>query len=197
MPYKRWNADNAVMLLIDHQVGTADWMHSGSKDVMKRNALALSRAARVTGMPVVLTSSQENNVQGPLFPEFKEILPEAFAARTKRTGVVDCFDDPAFAEAVRATGRKNLILAGLLTEVCVVYPALSAKSSGYEVQAIADASGSGTKAGDEIALDRMRQAGVSVASTIQILSEMVFDWSETPGPQILEILGGLYAAMDE
>ena len=72
-----------------------------------------------------------------------------------------------------------------------------ATNEGYEVQVVADASGSGTKVGDDIALDRMRQAGVSVGSTIQVLSEMVFNWAESPGPEILEILGGLYAAMAE
>ena len=196
MAYERYNAQNTAMLLIDHQVGTMQWMHSGPTAVMRRNTLALAQAARVAGMPVVMTSSQEDQVQGPLFPELEELLPEAFAARIKRTGVVDCFDDPAFAHAVRSTGRKKLILAGLLTEVCVVYPALNAKNEGFEVQVVADASGSGTSVGDAIALDRMRQAGVSVASTIQILSEMVFDWAVRPGPEILEILGGLYAAME-
>lgn len=197
MPYQRWNSENSALLLIDHQEGTSGWMHSGPVDVMRRNAIALAKAAAVTGMPVVMTSSQEDQAQGPLFNEFAELLPEAYAARIKRTGVVDSFDDPAFAAAVKATGRTNLILCGLLTEVCVVYPALSAKTDGYEVQVVADASGSGTKMGDDIALDRMRQADVSVASTIQILSEIVFDWSESPGPEILEILGGLYAAMAE
>ncbi len=197
MPYQRWNSENSAMLLIDHQVGTAGWMHSGPIEVMKRNAIAVAKAAAITGMPVVMTSSQEDNAQGPLFPEFEDLLPAAFASRIKRTGVVDCFDDPAFASAVKSTGRKNLILSGLLTEVCVVYPALSAIGDGYNVQVVADASGSGTKMGDEIALDRMRQAGVSVASTIQILSELVFNWAESPGPEILDVLGGLYAAMED
>jgi len=197
MAYERFNASNAAMLLIDHQTGTMGWMHSGPTDVMRRNTVALAQAAKVTGMPVVLTSSQEDQAQGPLFPELQEILPDAFAARSKRTGVVDCFEDPAFAKAVKDTGRKKLILAGLLTEVCVVYPALNAKNDGYDVQVIADASGSGTKMGDDLALDRMRQADIAVASTIQILSEMVANWSDSPGPEIMEILGGLYAAMAE
>ena len=199
MPHERYNADNAAMLLIDHQVGTAGWMHSGSREEMKRNTLALAKAARATGMPVVMTSSQETqvDVQGPLFPELEGILPDAFAARIKRGGTVDSMADPDFATAVKVTGRKKLIMAGLLTEVCVVYPALSAVEDGYEVQVIADASGSGTKAGNEFALDRMRQAGVHVASTIQILSEMVADWSKDPGPEILGVLGELYAAIED
>lgn len=199
MVHERFNADNAAMLLIDHQVGTAGWMHSGSKDEMKRNTLALAKAAKATGMPVVMTSSQETlvDVQGPLFPELEQILPEAFAARIKREGTVDSMADPEFAIAVKATGRNKLIMAGLLTEVCIVYPALSAVEDGYEVQVIADASGSGTKAGNEFALDRMRYAGVHVASTIQILSEMVADWSKDPGPEILAVLGELYAAIED
>jgi len=199
MAHERYNADNAAMLLIDHQVGTAGWMHSGSREEMKRNTLALAKAAKATGMPVVMTSSQEIlvDVQGPLFPELEQILPEAFATRIKRGGTVDSMADPDFAAAVKATGRKKLIMAGLLTEVCVVYPALSAIEDGYEVQVIADASGSGTKAGNEFALDRIRQANAHVASTIQILSEMVADWSKEPGPEILGVLGELYAAIED
>lgn len=199
MTHERYNADNAAMLLIDHQVGTAGWMHSGSREEMKRNTLALAKAAKATGMPVVMTSSQEIlvDVQGPLFPELEQILPDAFAARIKREGTVDSMADPDFAAAVKASGRKKLIMAGLLTEVCIVYPALSAVEDGYEVQVIADASGSGTKAGNEFALDRIRQAGAHVASTIQILSEMVADWSKDPGPEILGVLGELYAAIEE
>ncbi len=197
MAYERFNASNAAMVLIDHQTGTMGWMHSGPTEVMRRNAVALAQAAKVTGMSVVLTSSQEDQPQGPLFPEIQEILPEAYAARTKRTGVVDCFEDPVFAKAVKDTGKRKLILSGLLTEVCVVYPALNAKNEGYDVQVIADASGSGTKMGDDLALDRMRQADIGVASTIQILSEMVDNWAESPGPEILEILNGLYAAIED
>lgn len=143
MAHERFNADNAAMLLIDHQVGTAGWMYSGSRDDMKRNTLALAKAAAATGMPVVMTSSQEDrvDVQGPLFPELADILPDAFDARIKRAGTINTMADPEFAAAVQATGRKKLIMAGLLTEVCVLYPALSAVEDGYEVQVIADASG--------------------------------------------------------
>lgn len=198
MAHARYNAENAALLLIDHQVGTADWMHSGSRDEMKRNTLALAKAAAALGMPVILTSSQEDqvDVQGPLFPELASFLPDAFAARIKRGGTVDSMADPSFAAAVKGTGRKKLIMAGLLTEVCVVYPALSAVEDGYEVQVVADASGSGTKAGNDFALDRLRHAGVHVVSTIQILSELVEDWSVGAGPQVLGILAELYAAID-
>lgn len=196
MAYERFNADNAALLFIDHQVGTINWMHSISHAECKRNTLALAKAARATGMPVVLTSSMEDHAQGPLFPEFEEILPDQFKNRIKRAGIVDAFDDPNFRSAVEATGRKKLIMCGLLTEVCVVYPAMSALSEGFEVQIVADASGSATKASDQYALDRSRQAGAAVVSTVQIISEMVSNWAEGAGPEILPILGELYAAIE-
>ena len=93
-------------------------------------------------------------------------------------------------------GRKNLIMSGLLTEVCVLYPALSAVKEGYDIQVVAYASGAGTKVGDDIAQARIRQSGAYVASTIQILSELVEDWSVGAGPVVMDVLGGLYAAID-
>ena len=195
MAHKRYNPENAAMLLIDHQVGTAGWMNSGPVEVMKRNTLALAKAAAALGMPVVLTSSMESEAQGSLFPELEDIVPVAFAKRIKRLGTVDAMADPIFNQAVKSTRRKNLIMSGLLTEVCVLYPALSAVEEGYDVQVVADASGSGTKAGDDIALARIRQSGAYVASTIQILSELVEDWSTGAGPAVMGVLGELYAAI--
>lgn len=139
MAYERFNADNAAMLLIDHQVGTIEWMHSAPKKDVIRNTLALAKTAKELGMPVVLTSSQEHQIQSLLLPELKEILPKPYENRVKRAGIVDAFDDPNFAAAVEATGRKKLIMAGLLTEVCLIYPALNAQDEGYDVQAVADA----------------------------------------------------------
>jgi nicotinamidase-related amidase len=195
MSYERCNAKNTAMLLIDHQVGTINWMHSAPHDEVKRNTLALAKAAKAAGMKVVLTSSMEDHPQGPLFPELEEILPEEFAARIKRAGIVDAFDDPNFKTAIENTGKKKLIMAGLLTEVCVVYPALNAANEGYEVQVVADASGSATPASDNFALDRLRQSNINVVSTVQILSEMVDNWAEGAGPKIMPVLGELYAEL--
>jgi len=193
MAYERFSADNAAMLLIDHQVGTIEWMHSAPKKDVIRNTLALAKTAKELGMPVILTSSQEDQMQGLLLPELQEILPEAYASRVKRGGIVDAFDDPNFVAAVEATGRRKLIMAGLLTEVCLIYPALNAQDEGYDIQAVADAAGSGTKMGDEIAIARMQHAGIGVTSTIQVMSELVFNWAEGAGPKILPVLGEIYA----
>ena len=193
MAYERFNADNSALLLIDHQVGTIEWMHSAPKKDVIRNTLALAKAAKELGLPVILTSSQEDQMQGALFTELQQILPEAYKNRIKRAGIVDAFDDVNFAAAVKSTGRKKIIMAGLLTEVCVFYPALNAQDEGYQVQVVADASGSGTKVGDDIAIMRMQQSGVAITSTIQILSELVSNWAEGAGPRVLPILGEIYA----
>jgi nicotinamidase-related amidase len=115
-----------ALLLIDHQVGTMQLVKNIPYEVVKQNAIALAKTAKILNMPVVLTSSQETNVQGSLLPELKEILPEAFEVRVKRAGIVNAWNDPNFSAAVAATGKKNLIMAGVTTSVCLVYPALSA-----------------------------------------------------------------------
>ena len=105
---------DTALLLIDHQVGTMQLIKNFDVEGAKRMALALAKAAKILDIPVVLTSSQEDRVQGPLLPELETILPEAFAARIKREGIVNAWTDPAFKAAVEATGRKNLIMAGFV-----------------------------------------------------------------------------------
>ena len=105
---KLFNLNDTAVILIDHQVGTNTWASSTPLELLQRNVMILARFAAGTGMPVVLTSSQETNVnvQGPLMPELQAALPEAFAARVKRQGVVNAWDDAAFADVPMAPGRS-------------------------------------------------------------------------------------------
>jgi len=93
--------DSAV-LLIDHQLGTMSWVRSVPLEQMRANALALARAAKALDMPLVLTSSLEDQLQGPLTEELAEIAPAEYEGRIQRSGVVNALDDPAFAAAVQA-----------------------------------------------------------------------------------------------
>ena len=161
MNYEKLNADNAAMLLIDHQVGTMGWAKSLPFEELKRNALMLAKTAKILKMPTVLTSSMEEYAQGPLLAGLETILPDEFAARIKRFGIVNAMDDENFAKAVKATGRKKLIIAGVTNDVCTVYPALSLVRDGFEVQVVADAGASPTKMADDIALRRMENGGVT------------------------------------
>ena len=186
MAYQRFTGDNAALLLIDHQVGTMGWAKSMSFEDLKRNALMLAKTARILKMPVVLTSSMEEYAQGPLLAELETILPTEFAARIKRLGIVNAMDDENFATAVKATGRKKLIIAGVTNDVCTVYPALSLVGDGYEVQVVADAGASPTQFADEIALGRMEKNGVTLTSTNQVIAELAGNWTTPEGSQIVQ-----------
>ncbi|MEU5873558.1 isochorismatase family protein [Glycomyces sp. NPDC047369] len=184
-----FTADDAAMLLIDHQAGTMSWTHSHDVEEVKKSALSLATIATAVDMPLVLTSSMEEHIQGPLLPELEEIAPKAFANRIKRAGIVNAMHDPNFAEAVHATGRQKLIVAGITTEVCVVFPVLQLLDEGYEVQVVTDASSSFTKIGDDAALRRMEQAGAVITSTAQIVSELAVDWTTPRGAALAAVLG--------
>ena len=186
MAYERFNADNAAMLLIDHQVGTMSWVQSIPFEEMKRNALMLAETARILKLPVVLTSSMEEHAQGPLLSELRSILPVEFAARIKHLGIVNAMDDETFAAAVRASGRKKLIIAGVTNDVCTVFPALSLVRDGYEVQVVADAGGSPSKMSDDMALRRMEKGGVTLTSTNQVIAELAGNWATPEGSQIVQ-----------
>jgi len=183
-----FNPDNAAMLLIDHQVGTMGWTHSHDINLVKQNAIKLAKIAAALNLPVVLTSSMETNVQGPLIPELEELLPEAFAARVQRPGIVNAMHHDGFNKAVKALGRKKLFVAGITTEICVLFPVLQMLDEGYDVQVAADSSASYTKFGDDIALERMRQAGAVITTVDQIISELAIDWTSPNGQKLMGIL---------
>ncbi|MFC3157231.1 Nicotinamidase-related amidase [Chryseobacterium arachidis] len=188
MHTKAFNPENAAMLLIDHQVGTMAWTHSHDINLVKQNAIKLAKIAKALNMPVILTSSMEEYVQGPLIPELQELLPEAFAARIKRPGIVNAMHHDGFNEAVKALGRKKLFVAGVTTEICVTFPVLQMLDEGYEVQVSADASASYTQYGDNLALERMRQAGAIITTVDQIISELAIDWTSPNGQKLVGIL---------
>ncbi len=188
MHKKVFTPNNAAMLLIDHQVGTMSWTHSHDINLVKSNAVKLAKIAAGAGIPVLLTVSMEDHVQGPLIPELKEILPDAYEKRIKRPGIVNAMHHEPFNEAVKAMGRKKLIVAGITTEICVLFPVLQMLDEGYEVQVAADASASYTKYGDDIALRRMEQAGAIIITHDQLISELAVDWSTPLGAKLSGIL---------
>jgi nicotinamidase-related amidase len=180
--------EDTALVLIDHQVGTMQLIKNISLDAVKQNTIALAKTAKILNMPVVLTSSQEENIQGPLLSELEAIAPEAFAARVKRAGIVNAWTDPNFKNAVAATGRKNLIMAGVTTSVCLVFPAIDAVTDGHNVQAVMDASGSPSDLAEEMSRRRMENAGVVLTATDTIMAELAQNWSTPEGQQIIQVL---------
>ena len=188
MHKRAFTPDNAAMLLIDHQLGTMGWTHSHDINLVKQNALRLARIAKAVRLPVVLTVSMEDQVQGALMPELQQILPEAFAARIKRPGIVNAMHHEGFNKAVKATCRKKVFVAGVTTEICLTFPVLQMLEEGYEVQVSADASASWTKYGNELALRRMENAGAVITTVDQIISELAIDWTSPNGQKLVAIL---------
>jgi nicotinamidase-related amidase len=167
---------SAVFLLVDHQTGVLEHVvKAPPREQVEANVLWLARAAATFDIPAILTTSEESE-NGALLPELGQILPDAYANRIDRHGVIDALADPAVAEALAGTGRRLLITAGVGSEVCGVAPALHAQRDGYQVGFVADACGSATEFGHEISLRRLAQQDVEVMTTASVISELAGDY---------------------
>lgn len=172
--YNRLNKNTAAVLFVDHQTGLINLVQDYTPNEFKNNVLALADIARYFKLPTVLTTSFENGPNGPLVPELRETLPKA--AYIPRPGQINAWDNEDFVRAVKATKAKQLIIAGVVTDVCVAFPALSALENGYEVFVAVDASGTINKDMRDAALMRMAHAGVQLMSWFSIASELHRDW---------------------
>lgn len=181
-----FSRDNAALLLIDHQVGLLTGVRDMTVAELKHNVVALAKAARVLGVPIVVSASAPDGMWGPTMPELTAALPDIKVI--KRT-VVNAWDEPAFVAAVEATGRRQLIIAGLSLGVCATFPALSAIAAGYEVRVVPDACGEFTKAGRITDLQRLGHAGVIVTDYASAVVELLKDNADPKAHDV-------YAALD-
>lgn len=177
-------AKNAALLMIDHQVGLLSLVRDFSPAEFKNNVLAVADIGRQYKLPTVLTTSFEKGPNGVLMPEVRERFPEA--AFIPRPGQINAWDNEDFVKAVKATGRKQLIMAGIVTEVCVAFPALSALREGFEVFIVVDASGTFNEVTRNAALSRMVQAGAQLTTWFALASELQADWRNN-GDGLLKI----------
>lgn len=184
--YVRLDKDNAAVLLVDHQAGLLSLVRDIDPDKFKNNVLALADAAKYFNLPTILTTSFENGPNGPLVPELKELFPDA--PFIPRPGQINAWDNEDFVKAVKATGKKQLIIAGVVTEVCVAFPALSALAEGFEVFVITDASGTFNELTRDAAWDRMSQAGAQLMTWFGMACELHRDWRND-----VEGLGALFS----
>jgi len=172
--YKPLDKDNAAVLLVDHQAGLTNLVQDFSPDDFKNNVLALADCAKYFELPTILTTSFEEGPNGPLVPELKEQFPEA--PYIARPGNINAWDNEDFVNAVKATGKNQLIIAGIVTEVCVAFPALSALEEGYDVFVITDASGTFNSVTREAAWHRMIAAGAQMMTWFGAACELHRDW---------------------
>ena len=172
--YRRLAKDDAAVLLVDHQSGLISLVQDFSPGEFKNNVLALADVARFFKLPTILTTSFEEGPNGPLVPELKEMFPDA--PYVPRPGQINAWDNEDFVAAIKATGRHQLILAGVVTDVCVAFPALSAIEAGYEVFVVTDASGTFNEAVRQAAWLRMQSAGAQLMNWFSVACELHRDW---------------------
>src|SRR5687767_5812738 len=168
------SADTAALLLIDHQVGLFSLVGDYSPDEFRNSVLALAGCGKTFKLPTILTTSAETGPNGVIMPELKEMFPDA--PFIPRPGQINAWDNEDFVKAVKQTGRKQLIIAGIVTDVCVAFPALSALKEGYQVFVVADASGTFSKQVADAALIRMAQAGAVITNWFAVACELQRDW---------------------
>lgn len=173
-PYLRLDKEQAAVLLVDHQTGLLSLVRDIDPDKFKNNVLALADIAKYFNLPTILTTSFEDGPNGPLVPELKSLFPDA--PYIARPGQINAWDNEDFVKAVKATGKKQLIVAGVVTEVCVAFPVLSALAEGFEVFVIADASGTFNPMTRDAAWDRMSQAGAQMMTWFGAACELHRDW---------------------
>jgi nicotinamidase-related amidase len=196
------DADDAVMLLIDHQSGLFQTVADMPMPVLRNHAAALARMATLSKMPVITTASVPQGPNGPLIPEIHENAPHAKRAPfspgrltyVARKGEINAWDNPDFVAAVKATGRKTLIIAGTITSVCMAFPAISAAHDGYKVFAVVDASGTYSKMAQEITLARVVQAGVVPMDTAAVASELQKTWHRDDAQEWANIYTKIFPA---
>lgn len=181
------SVDNSVLTFIDNQTGLLASVRDIEPEVLKNNLRALATMAKVAEIPVIVTTSMADGPNGPFWQEILDIVPNAIIIN--RAGEINAWDNPEFKAAIEKTGRKKIIMAGLVTDVCLLFPALSAVGEGYDPYAIIDASGTWNKLVQEVTVQRLSQAGVKVSTWGSALAEMMHDWRDPKAYEFAGVLG--------
>jgi nicotinamidase-related amidase len=182
---KLFDPNDVVILLLDHQTGLFQTVKDVTLQELRTNTSVLAKLATVAKIPVITTASEPNGPNGPLMPEIHQLA--AHATYVARKGEISAWDNPDFVKAVKATGRKTLLIAGVWTSVCVAFPALQAKADGYTVYAVMDASGDMSMMASQSSLLRMAQAGIVPITTNVAVTEVQRTWARPDALQYAKL----------
>src|SRR5712692_418142 len=176
---------DTVLLLLDHQTG----LFQNVKDIavadLRRNTTALAKLAALIDLPLIITASIPEGPNGPLMPEIQQVAPHA--VYVPRKGEVNAWDNALFVKTVRETGKKTLIIAGVWTSVCVMFPALDALAAGFKVYVVMDASGDPSEMASRTTVARFAQAGVVPISANAVLCELQRTWNRPDAAEIAKL----------
>ncbi|WP_026631092.1 hydrolase [Dyadobacter alkalitolerans] len=174
-------AENAALIVIDYQPPQVNSIASMDKQLLVNNIIGSVEAAKLYGMPIISsTVNVETGLNQEIIPQLRKHL-EGIPSIDRTT--VNAWEDKEFLEAVKATGRKKLIMTALWTEVCLAFPALDALREGYEVYMIVDAVGGTSKVAHDAAIRRVENAGGVSITAVQLFCELQRDWSRTETQQ--------------
>lgn len=167
------NPDDTVFIFVDHQPQMAFGVTSIDRQQLKNNTVALAKAAKLFGAPIILTAVETKSFSGYIWPELLDVVQQTPIERTS----MNSWDSDELVATVKATGRKKLVIAALWTEACLLFPTLSAIEEGFEVYIITDASGGTSPEAHDVAIRRMEQAGAHSLTTTNAVLEMQRDWA--------------------
>jgi nicotinamidase-related amidase len=176
---------DALILLLDHQTGLFQTVKDIGVMELRANTIALAKLGALLKLPVITTSSVPDGPNGPPMPELKEAAPHAHYV--PRHGEVNAWDNEAFVKAVRDTGKKTLIMAGVWTSVCVMFPALDATAAGFKVYAVIDASGDPSEMVSRTTLARFVQGGVVPTTVNAVVSEIHRTWNRPEAAELAQL----------
>ncbi len=181
----RLSRDNAVVLFVDHQTGLMQMVRDFQADEFYNSVLALADIAKLFNLPTILTTSFESGPNGPILPELKRMFPDVNVIA--RPGQINAWDNEEFVSAIKKTGRKKLIIAGIVTDVCVAFPTIAALAEGFDVYVVIDASGTTSVTNRDAAISRMVHAGAVMSNWFSIVSELQRDWRDE-GEKLAKLL---------
>ncbi len=176
---------DTVFLLLDHQSGLFQNVKDITVAELRANTTALAKLAALCQIPVITTASVPDGPNGPLMPEIQEAAPHA--VYVPRKGEVNAWDNALFVKTVRETGKNTLVMAGVWTNVCVMFPALDAKAEGFKVYAVMDASGDPSEFASRTTLARLTQAGVIPTSANAVICEVHRTWNRPDAAELAQL----------
>lgn len=194
--YTQLTPANAAIVLVDHQPGVMAMVKSVPAEELTANVAILARLGEELKIPLLISSTREDlEFLGTTIEAIQHAAPVAYENRVRRAGTLNAFLDQKFVQAVKALGRPNLVIAGILTDVCLWHTAVSAVQAGYKVQLVADASGTTSTLADEVTYDRMRDLGITVGTTFGTLFELYPDLSTPEGQRAEAVASGMPLAV--
>jgi nicotinamidase-related amidase len=191
--HKPYTAQDSAIVFIDHQPQMLFGVASMDRASLINNVTLIAKVAKEYNVPAVLTAVETESFSGYVWPQLLDVFPgQAVVERTS----MNSWDSPEFRQAIKDTGRKNIIMTGLWTEVCVTWPTIEMIDAGYNIYVVDDCCGATSPAAQEAALSRMVQAGAVRLTTIPAILEWQRDWARREHydalMKLLRVQGGAY-----